>query len=67
MILDFGVAKVVRGNALETAADATAGAASDHLTKPGTAIGTVAYMSPEQIRGRDVDARSDLFSFGSRR
>jgi hypothetical protein len=64
-VLDFGLAKVIRGNALETAADVTAGAPSDHLTTPGTAIGTVAYMSPEQIRGRDVDARSDLFSFGA--
>jgi serine/threonine protein kinase/tetratricopeptide (TPR) repeat protein len=64
-VLDFGLAKVVRGNALETAADATAGQQSDHLTTPGTAIGTVAYMSPEQIRAREVDARTDLFSFGA--
>jgi serine/threonine protein kinase/tetratricopeptide (TPR) repeat protein len=64
-VLDFGLAKVVRGNAMETVADATAGQQSDHLTTPGTAIGTVAYMSPEQIRAREVDARSDLFSFGA--
>ena len=64
-VLDFGLAKVVRGNAMETVADATAGQQSEHLTTPGTAIGTVAYMSPEQIRAREVDARTDLFSFGA--
>jgi serine/threonine protein kinase/tetratricopeptide (TPR) repeat protein len=64
-VLDFGLAKVVRGNAMETVADDTAGQQSDHLTTPGMAIGTVAYMSPEQIRAREVDARTDLFSFGA--
>src|SRR5271154_740744 len=64
-VLDFGLAKVTAAGGRTPSDAMETGTVETHLTSPGMAVGTVAYMSPEQVRARELDARTDLFSFGA--
>jgi eukaryotic-like serine/threonine-protein kinase len=63
-ILDFGLAKL-SDSGVSTSGETETMNTSDHLTSPGSTVGTIAYMSPEQVRAKELDARTDLFSFGA--
>jgi serine/threonine protein kinase len=64
-VLDFGLAKLTEAEAEAEASNEPTMSADRHLTTPGQTLGTVAYMSPEQVQGKELDARTDLFSFGA--